>query len=201
MKHLLATLPLLLLFAAVFAQSPFIRVEGTHFVKNGKPYYYLGTNFWYGLNLGSRGQGGDRDRLIRELDRLQGLGVTNLRVMAASEGPDTEPWRMAPALQSGPGEYNADVLDGLDTVKVCVAYEVDGVRHEHLPYHQSELSHARPVYEELPGWQEDLSGATELHDLPPRALAYLDFLEEQVGVPIRLVGVGPGRTQFVQRLP
>jgi len=94
-----------------------------------------------------------------------------------------------------------DIFDTLDTVKVCVAYEVDGVRHEHLPYHQSELFHARPVYEELPGWQEDLSEATELHDLPRRALDYLDFLEEQVGVPIRLVGVGPGRTQFVQRTP
>ena len=94
-----------------------------------------------------------------------------------------------------------DIFDALDTVKVCVAYDVDGVRHEHLPYHQSELFHARPVYEELPGWQEDLSAATELHDLPARALDYLDFLEEQVGVPIRLVGVGPGRAQFVQRLP
>ena len=94
-----------------------------------------------------------------------------------------------------------DIFDTLDTVKVCVAYEVEGVRHEHLPYHQSELFHARPVYEELPGWQEDLSEATELHDLPRRALDYLDFLEEQVGVPIRLVGVGPGRTQFVQRTP
>jgi adenylosuccinate synthase len=94
-----------------------------------------------------------------------------------------------------------DIFDALDTVKVCVAYDVGGVRHEHLPYHQSELFHARPVYEELPGWQEDLSGTTELHDLPRRALDYLDFLEEQVGVPIRLVGVGPGRTQFVQRLP
>ena len=94
-----------------------------------------------------------------------------------------------------------DIFDTLDTVKVCVAYDVEGVRHEHLPYHQSELFHARPVYEELPGWQEDLSEATEVHDLPPRALDYLDFLEEQVGVPIRLVGVGPGRTQFVQRRP
>jgi len=94
-----------------------------------------------------------------------------------------------------------DIFDTLDTVKVCVAYDVEGVRHEHLPYHQTELFHARPVYEELPGWQEDLSEATELHDLPPRALDYLDFLEAQVGVPIRLVGVGPGRTQFVQRKP
>ena len=94
-----------------------------------------------------------------------------------------------------------DVLDTLDTVKVCVAYEVDGVRHEHLPYHQSEVFRATPVYEELPGWHQDLSEATEAHDLPPAAHDYLSFLEDQIGVPIRLVGVGPGRTQFVQRLP
>ncbi|HEY8057472.1 MAG TPA: adenylosuccinate synthetase, partial [Acidimicrobiales bacterium] len=94
-----------------------------------------------------------------------------------------------------------DIFDTLDAVKVCVAYDVDGERHEQLPYHQSELFHARPVYEELPGWREDLSDATELHDLPAKAQEYLTFLEEQIGVPIRLVGVGPGRTQFVQRVP
>ena len=94
-----------------------------------------------------------------------------------------------------------DIFDTLDRVKVCVAYDVDGERHEQLPYHQSELFHARPVYEELPGWREDLSEATELHDLPAKAQEYLTFLEEQIGVPIRLVGVGPGRTQFVQRVP
>lgn len=98
----------------IHAQSPFIQVDGTHFVKNGEPYYYLGTNFWYGMNLGSKGEGGDRDRLLRELDRLSALGVNNLRVMAGSEGPDTEPWRMAPAMQTSPGIYNQEVLDGLD---------------------------------------------------------------------------------------
>ena len=94
-----------------------------------------------------------------------------------------------------------DIFDTLDKVKVCVAYDVDGERHEQLPYHQSALFHATPVYEELPGWREDLSEATELHDLPAKAQEYLTFLEEQIGVPIRLVGVGPGRTQFVQRVP
>jgi adenylosuccinate synthase len=91
-----------------------------------------------------------------------------------------------------------DIFDDLDTVKVCVAYDVDGERHEQLPYHQSALFHARPVYEELPGWRKDLSEATEVHDLPPNAKDYLAFLEEQVGVPIRLLGVGPGRDQYVQ---
>jgi adenylosuccinate synthase len=90
-----------------------------------------------------------------------------------------------------------DVLDTLDTVKVCVAYELDGERFEHLPYHQSVLHKVKPIYEELPGWSRDLTSATERTQLPPAALDYIAFLTEQVGVPIRLVGVGPGRDQFV----
>lgn len=95
-------------------QTAFVKVNNTKLEVNGKPYYFLGTNFWYGLNLGSKTAGGDRTRLIRELDKLKSLGMTNLRIMAASEGPDTEPWRMIPALQKSPGVYNESVLDGLD---------------------------------------------------------------------------------------
>ena len=90
-----------------------------------------------------------------------------------------------------------DVLDTFDAVKVCVAYEADGVRLEQMPYHQSVLHRATPVYEELPGWTSDLSGSTEVGDLPPAARRYVAFLAEQAGVPIRLVSVGPGREQFV----
>ena len=96
------------------AQESFVKVNETHFEIDGKSYYFLGTNFWYGLNLGSKGAGGDRARLIRELDRLSALGVNNLRIMAASEGPDTAPWRMVPSLQPSPSKYNQEVLDGLD---------------------------------------------------------------------------------------
>lgn len=92
----------------------FVTVNGTHFELDGCPYYYVGTNYWYGLNLASAGSGGDRARLERELDHLRSLGITNLRVMAGSEGPDTEPWRMVPSLQTSPGVYNSEVLDGLD---------------------------------------------------------------------------------------
>jgi adenylosuccinate synthase len=91
-----------------------------------------------------------------------------------------------------------DILDPLDTVRVCVAYELEGVRYDHLPYHQSVLHKVTPVYEELPGWKADLSGVTRLDELPARARQYVDFLAAQVGVPIRLVGLGPGREQFVQ---
>jgi adenylosuccinate synthase len=90
-----------------------------------------------------------------------------------------------------------DVLDVFEQVKVCVAYDLDGERFEHLPYHQSVLHKVKPVYAELPGWKADLTEITERDDLPRAALDYVEFLTEQVGVPIRLVGVGPGREQFV----
>lgn len=91
-----------------------------------------------------------------------------------------------------------DMLDTFDELKVCVAYELDGVRYDQMPYHQSVLHKVSPVFETLPGWKTDLSHVTELHELPAEAKQYIDFLSAQTGVPIRLVGVGPGREQFVQ---
>jgi len=100
--------------AAPVSAADFVKVRGTHFEIQGRPYYFLGTNFWEGMNLASQGPGGDRARLRRELDRLHGLGVDNLRIIAASEGPDTEPWRIVPAVQKAPGVYDPALLDGLD---------------------------------------------------------------------------------------
>ena len=91
-----------------------------------------------------------------------------------------------------------DVLDGLDTIKVCVAYDADGERHDPLPYHQTVLHHAEPVYVELPGWKQDLSGVRSRSELPAEAEAYLALVEEQAGVPIGMVGVGPGRDQVIR---
>ena len=76
-----------------------------------------------------------------------------------------------------------------------------GDRHYHLPYHQSVLHKAVPVYEELPGWNTDLTAVTELDDVPQAAQDYIAFLAEQCGVPVTLVGVGPGRDQFVRFAP
>jgi adenylosuccinate synthase len=90
-----------------------------------------------------------------------------------------------------------DVLDTFDTLRVCVAYELDGERIESYPDNQSVLHKVRPVYEDLPGWRADLSGATEPPDLPAAAKDYVGFLQDQVGVPIHLIGVGPGRDQYV----
>lgn len=92
----------------------FVERDGQQLVLCGQPYFYCGVNYWYGPGLASSGPGGDRARLLRELDTLVSLGITNLRIMAGSEGPDTEPWRMVPSLQPESGVYNTDVLDGLD---------------------------------------------------------------------------------------
>jgi len=91
-----------------------------------------------------------------------------------------------------------DVLDAFDELKVCVAYEIDGQRIDHLPDDQSALHRAKPVYEVLPGWKTDITGATEPHHLPQAARDFIALLEEQVRVPIDLLGVGPGRDQYVQ---
>jgi adenylosuccinate synthase len=91
-----------------------------------------------------------------------------------------------------------DVLDTFETLKVCVAYESEGRRYDYMPYHQTVLHKATPVYQQLPGWGVDTSTATELHELPAAAKDYVQFLSDQVGVRISLVGVGPGRDQFVR---
>ncbi|GGO12397.1 adenylosuccinate synthetase [Microbispora rosea subsp. aerata] len=94
-----------------------------------------------------------------------------------------------------------DVLSGLERIPVCVAYDVDGVRHDEIPMTQTEFHHAKPIYEELPGWQEDISSAKTFDDLPPNAQAYVRALEEMSGAPISAIGVGPGRTQTIQIRP
>jgi adenylosuccinate synthase len=88
-----------------------------------------------------------------------------------------------------------DVLSGFDTVPVCVAYDVGGTRMSEMPMTQTEFHHARPIYEELPGWHEDISGATSFDQLPPAARDYVKALEELSHAPISAIGVGPGRDQ------
>jgi adenylosuccinate synthase len=90
-----------------------------------------------------------------------------------------------------------DVLTGRESVPVCVAYEVDGVRHDEMPMTQTEFHHALPVYEYLDGWTEDITGARSLDDLPGAARAYVAAVEDLCGAPVSAVGVGPGREQTV----
>jgi adenylosuccinate synthase len=90
-----------------------------------------------------------------------------------------------------------DVLTGWEKIPVCVAYEIDGKRVEELPASQTDFHHAKPTYEFLPGWSEDISSAKELKDLPANARAYVKYLEEISGAPMSAVGVGPGRDQTI----
>jgi adenylosuccinate synthase len=91
-----------------------------------------------------------------------------------------------------------DVLDALEEVRVCVAYEAGGTTYDYPPYHQSVLHEVTPVYATLEGWRTDLSEVTEYRQLPEAARRYVAFLEERIGVRIDVVGVGPGREQFVR---
>ena len=90
-----------------------------------------------------------------------------------------------------------DVLTGWEKIPVCVAYEIDGQRVEEVPSNQSDFHHAKPIYEYLPGWKEDISTAAEFSDLPKNAQSYVRFLEEISGAPMSAIGVGPGRTQTI----
>ena len=91
-----------------------IKVENGQFMRNGKPYYFVGTNFWYGAILGSEGEGGNRERLCKELDFMKANGIDNLRVLVGGEGENGLLGKIEPNLQTKPGEYNDDVLAGLD---------------------------------------------------------------------------------------
>jgi adenylosuccinate synthase len=90
-----------------------------------------------------------------------------------------------------------DVLTGRERIPVCVAYDVDGVRHTEMPMTQTEFHHAVPVYEHLDGWVEDISGARSLADLPTAARRYVATVEDLCGAPISAVGVGPGRDEII----
>jgi adenylosuccinate synthase len=90
-----------------------------------------------------------------------------------------------------------DVLTGWEKIPVCVAYEIDGKRTEELPMTQTEFHHAKPIYEMLPGWTEDISGAKTLDDLPANARSYIKYLEDISGAPISAVGVGQDRNATI----
>jgi adenylosuccinate synthase len=92
-----------------------------------------------------------------------------------------------------------DVLTGLDKVPVCVAYEIDGVRHEEMPVNQTDFHHAKPVYEDLDGWWEDISKCRTFEELPANAQAYVLRLEELIGARVSAIGVGPGRDEIISR--
>lgn len=113
MKNLLFAL-LLLLGATCAAAQGFIRTDGTRFVRDGQTYRFVGANFWYGSVLGSRGQGGDRERLARELDAMKALGIDNLRILAGADAGSKNVVSVRPYLQPEPGVLCDTLLEGLD---------------------------------------------------------------------------------------
>lgn len=92
----------------------------------------------------------------------------------------------------------ADVLSGLDTIRVCTAYKVNGVVTKNFPYDIC-TAEIEPVYTDLPGWTEDLTGVTHAEDMPGALMEYISFIEKATGVPVSVVSVGPDRTQTLLR--
>ena len=90
-----------------------------------------------------------------------------------------------------------DVLTGWEKIPVCVAYEVDGKRVEEVPASQSDFHHAKPIYEYLDGWKEDISKCKKFEELPTNAQKYVKYLEKISGAPMSAIGVGPGRDQTI----
>ncbi|HEX2706329.1 MAG TPA: adenylosuccinate synthase [Candidatus Lustribacter sp.] len=94
-----------------------------------------------------------------------------------------------------------DVLTGLAEVPICVAYDVDGVRHDTMPVNQSDFHHAKPIYEVMPGWWEDITACRSFEELPATAQAYLLRVEDLIGARISAIGVGPSREAIIERYP
>jgi len=113
-KLLLLIVMTVLSLSAPAKKSSFVKMEDGHFTRAGKPYYYVGTNFWYGAILGSEGQGGDRKRLRKELDYMKSMGIDNLRILVGSDGQRGVTTKVEPTLQIAPGVYNDTILAGLD---------------------------------------------------------------------------------------
>ena len=108
----------LAVFAGCAPDAPkevgFVRVEDGDFVRDGEKLTFVGTNFWYGPIIASEGRGGNRERLRMELDALKEIGVTNLRILVGSDGPEGVAYKVEPVLQLEPGVYNDTLLRGLD---------------------------------------------------------------------------------------
>ncbi|MCH4249806.1 MAG: adenylosuccinate synthase [Microbacteriaceae bacterium] len=92
-----------------------------------------------------------------------------------------------------------DVLTGIEKIPVCVAYDVDGTRFDEMPVNQSDFHHAKPIYEYLPGWTEDISGARSYEELPANARAYIEYLEGLIGARVSVIGVGADRDAVIAR--
>ena len=119
MKVIFTTLIVILGFLNSIAQvnsTDFVTTQNGKFYRHGKAYYYMGANYWQGMNLAGSQPGSNPDRLRRELDQMKKTGITNLRIMALTEGPDDSPYRILPAVQDEPGVLKEEVLSGMDVL-------------------------------------------------------------------------------------
>lgn len=147
MKKILYIAAALLLLASCSKAPKFARFE--------KNTYYVGTNFWYGAILASEGQGGDRARLERELDRMQEVGITNLRVLVGADGMPGVEAKVEPTLQLEPGVYNDTILDGLDYLMAEL-----GKRNMHAVLFLNNAWEWSGGYSQYLGWAKNMHWAT-----------------------------------------
>ena len=90
-----------------------------------------------------------------------------------------------------------DVLSELDEIQVCTAYRIDGQEINYFPSHVDDLRRIEPVYETLPGWKQDVTGARSIDDLPENAIRYVRRISELVGIPVEIISIGPDRVQTI----
>ena len=165
-----------------------VSVSDGHFVKNGEPYYFVGTNFWYGPILASDGQGGDYERLTRELDFLAEAGLHNLRVLVGSDGLRGVPAKVEPTLQTSPRVYNDTLLVGLDRFLVELgkrdmeavlylnnSWEWTGGYGQYLEW----AGHGKAAILAVDGW-EKYFGYVRQYFKSPEAMALFDGYVEDI---------------------
>lgn len=161
MKKIFVLLMMALATGNLLAKSNFVQVKDGHFVRDGRPYYYVGTNFWYGAILGSEGQGGNRERLCQELDKMKEMGIDNLRILVGSDGKRGVKTKVEPTLQEAPGVYNDTILAGLDYL---LALQAKGIPVIWRPLHEARGNYGKwgnPVTMERKVYDDLANGALQ----------------------------------------
>ena len=184
--------------AAEPPSSEFVSVQGTRFRLHGKPYRFVGTNLWYGAYLGSPGSTGDRERLLKELDQLQAIGVTNVRVLGLSEASELKR-AVRPAIMSKPGQYDEELLTGLDFLMAELAkremkaviylnnfWQWSGGMSQYVAW----FSEQPVVDPDVTGkWNEFMDNSARFYDLEPAQQAFRDAMRALITRRNTLTGV------------